>query len=331
MLRALIIIVVIIGGLIGLSMVASRGGHETYDAQYFTPGPVIGLLKGLSDDETQGRGIGTPGAERARDMIEARMSALEMLTLGNSYRHGFTVEADEAFSDEISAGDTVQGVNLIGVVQGSSGSDQLIIVTAHYDHMGLQDGEIFNGADDNASGVAAAMAMAQHFSRTRKQPEHTMLFAFVDGEEHGLLGARAFVETTTLPRSSLAFNLNLDMMARADTGTLWASGPHHTPALIPLIEEVSAEAPIDFQIGFDGTDPEQQDWTELSDHGAFYEAGIPHLYIGVDYHADYHRPTDDFENIDQNVFLAAVDTAIMVAQRIDAQLDELTTPVAQAQ
>ncbi|MDF1680724.1 M28 family peptidase [Ponticaulis sp.] len=324
MLRAFIIILAVVAALISMSMLASRGGHESYDAEYFSPGPVIGILKGLSEDELEGREIGTPGAARAREMITARMSAMEMLSIGAGYEHPFSVPIIPRNQEEAAEErPPLEGVNLIGAVQGSAGSDRIIVITAHYDHVGIRDGEIYNGADDNASGVATALALAQHLSRSRNQPKHTFLFVFPDGEEHGLSGARGFLADPPLPVDTLAFNLNFDMLARADNGQLWASGAHHMPALLPLIEEVAAEAPIDLRSGYDGSDEAQDDWTTQSDHAVFYRNQIPHLYLGVEDHPDYHQPTDDFENIDQDTFLRNVDTAIMVAKALDDQLEEL--------
>lgn len=320
--RAIIIIVTAVLLLIGLSFLANRGGSESYDAKYFAPGPALGLVKGLSDDALEGRYIGTPGSIRAQEMIEGRMSSLELLSLaGGGYRQPFKALTQPPFEGMLA--EEVSGVNLVGAVQGSAGSDKIIVVTAHYDHIGRHDGEIFNGADDNASGVSAALALAQHLSGAKNQPKHTFLFVIVDGEETGFIGANAFLKDTTLPESSLALNLNLDMVARADNGTLWASGPNHTPSLAPIIKEVAAETPLTVRIGYDGSDPEQDDWTELSDHEVFYRRGIPHLYLGVEDHPDYHQPTDDFENIDQDTFLKSVDTIIMIAKALDENLEDV--------
>ena len=125
MLRAFIIILAVVAALISMSMLASRGGHESYDAEYFSPGPVIGILKGLSEDELEGREIGTPGAARAREMITARMSAMEMLSIGAGYEHPFSVPIIPRNQEEAAEErPPLEGVNLIGAVQGSAGSDR---------------------------------------------------------------------------------------------------------------------------------------------------------------------------------------------------------------
>ncbi len=321
MVRIIGIIAIVVLGLLGLNLLASKGGHEAYDPRYFRPGPVIGLMKGLSADELEGRDIDTAGSRRAQEMIEARLQAMNLLKIGNSYR--------QPFSGTISAGDDrperhVEGVNLVGVVQGQGDSDKVIVITAHYDHIGMDDeGRIYNGADDNASGVAAVFAIADYFSRKDSAPRHSLVLAFVDGEEWGSLGAEAFIEDGSLASESMAFNLNLDMVSRADNGKLWASGVSRTPSLRSVLEEVSRSAPLDLDIGFDGANPDQDDWTLMSDHRSFLAVGIPHLYLGVEDHPDYHQPTDDFANVDQDTFLKSVDTIIAVTRAIDENLEDI--------
>lgn len=312
--RTLFIIVAIVLALIGLTFISSRGGHESYDAKTFKPGPVIGMLKGLSADELQGRAIGSAGSQRAQEMIESRMQALELLKITDSYRHPFEITVEDK---------VLKGTNLIGVIGGTSKSLNRIILTAHYDHVGVKNGEIYNGADDNASGVAALFAVAEHFKRKKTPPKHTLVFVFFDGEESDLAGAKALMADPPLPQKQFAFNLNLDMVARADNGTLWASGAYHTPALTPLIEGVAKDAPLVLKQGFDGSNPDQDDWTTQSDHAVFHEAGIPYLYLGVEDHKDYHKPTDTFENIDQDTFLKSVETVVQITMALDEQLEEV--------
>ncbi|PYT04339.1 MAG: hypothetical protein DMF65_02290 [Acidobacteria bacterium] len=93
-----------------------------------------------------------------------------------------------------------KGVNVVTVVRGKTHPERLIVVTAHYDHLGIRGGQIYNGADDNASGVAALLELAAHFSRER--PDNSMIFAALDAEEIGLVGARALVKQASFtPRA----------------------------------------------------------------------------------------------------------------------------------
>ena len=124
--------------------------------------------------------------------------------------------------------------------------------------------------------------------------------------------------------SDVGFNLNLDMISRGDNGILWASGAAHWPGLKPIIETVAKDAPVSFQMGWDGGDG-RDDWTNLSDHMVFFRVGIPHLYLGVEDHVDYHKPSDDFEKVDQAWFLNALETVIDMAIAADAKLPEIAS------
>ncbi|HET9947311.1 MAG TPA: M28 family peptidase, partial [Longimicrobiales bacterium] len=182
----------------------------------------------------------------------------------------------------------------------------VIVLTAHYDHLGVIDGEIYNGADDNASGSAALLELTR--AAVAEPLRHTLVVALLDAEEEGSWGAKAFLDDPPVPLESIVLNVNLDMVARTD-GELWAAGASHTRALRPVLERLAQDALVRLRLGHDRPNaPEGDDWTEASDHAAFHELGIPFVYFGVEDHVDYHEPTDDFERIDPGELLAAVRT-----------------------
>jgi Zn-dependent M28 family amino/carboxypeptidase len=185
----------------------------------------------------------------------------------------------------------------------------------------MPDGAIHNGADDNASGVATALEIAARLKAA--PPEHSVIFAFLDGEERGLLGARHFVEAPPVPLTSITLNLNFDMTARAETDMkLWVTGTYQNPTLRPILEPVAAEGGVSLAFGKDTPqDTGANNWVEASDHAAFYRAGLPFLYLGVDYHPDYHRPTDDFDKVNPAIFAAATELGWRSFQALDRGLD----------
>ncbi len=275
--------------------------------------PALKDLRVLSADDMQGRGIGQPGSARARAYLVERLRAIGVQPVRGAFEHPFTAEG---------RGGVVSGVNLLGVIPGRSGSDRVLVVSAHYDHLGVQRGEIYNGADDNASGVAAVLAVAEAFRKT--PPQHTVLIALWDGEERGLLGAKAFVTAPAIPMSRIALAMNLDMVARGDKGELYVAGAHHYPFLKPRFDALAAEAPVTLKSGHDGPPWKgSDDWTFGSDHGAFHAAGTPFVYFGVEDHPDYHRPGDDFEKIDPAFYARSVATLVQAARRFDADLDAI--------
>jgi Zn-dependent M28 family amino/carboxypeptidase len=156
--------------------------------------------------------------------------------------------------------------------------------------------------------------MAAHFRA--HPPANTMLFALWDAEESGLAGARAFVAAPPIPLTSIAANVNLDMVSRNDKGELYASGAAHYPAMRPILESLVPQAAVALRLGHDtggGTD----DWTSQSDHAAFHAAGIPFVYFGVEDHADYHKPTDDVERIQPGFYVRAARTIAGFVERLD--------------
>ena len=275
---------------------------------------LLGDVEYLSSDELEGRRTGEPGNKLAQDYIEERFQSLNLQMIGESYRHLFD------FTNSRTGEEFVDAVNLIGFVQGSTHQDQFIVVMAHYDHLGIANGEIFNGADDNASGTGGLLAAARYFSEST--PQNSILFIAFDAEEQGLSGARAFIENPAIPLDQIAVTVNMDMISTNFDNQLYAVGTAHYPFLKPLIEESVADAPITVTFGYD-TDDWPQNWTLSSDHGPFHQQGIPFVYFGVVDHAHYHQPTDTFETINPDFYLKAVQTIIGVIENLDGNLDQI--------
>jgi len=151
------------------------------------------------------------------------------------------------------------------------------------------------GADDNASGVAVLLAIAEV---CRTAPfDRTVIVAAFDAEENGLQGARAFVDAAVVPRDRIALNVNLDMVSRSDRREIFIAGTHQTPQLRRLLAPVAGRAALTVRFGHDVPGSGRDDWTQQSDHGPFHDAGVPFAYFGVEDHADYHRPSDTPEKI----------------------------------
>ena len=273
-------------------------------------------LRILSADDMQGRDTGSEGGARARDYIVGRLEALgvqpaAMGRLQPWEMQGRTREGPKRFN----------GTNILGVIPGTRVADKYIVVTAHYDHVGVHGDQIYNGADDNASGVATMLELAKRLKAS--PPEHTVLIVALDGEERGLLGAKHFVEAPPMPLSSISMNINYDMTARAETdGKLWVTGTYQHPYFRPLLERIAARGGVALAFGKDTPEDKGEDnWVNSSDHGAFNAAGLPFLYFGVNYHPDYHRPSDDFERITPSVFQASTELAIESFRALDGWLD----------
>ena len=311
------------GAVVALSLIVSCGTEpepaQTYVPELFDGERLLRLTETLSADEMMGRAVGTPGNAAARIGLMLEMQRIGLSPVGGTFEHPFV------YGDTSEDGQEKAGVNLIGKIEGAAETGRAIIVTAHYDHVGVIDGEIYNGADDNASGTAGAIAIAEFFMQ--RPPENDIYIALLDAEEDGLGGAIAFLREPPMPREAIAFNLNMDMISKSDVGELYAAGTYHHPQLIPLVERVADASPITLLMGHDRPEDGDQDWSLMSDHAVFHRAGIPFLYLGVEDHPEYHQPTDDFETIPVDFYLGAVETAIVLANAIDEELATLVPAI----
>ena len=286
-----------------------------------TPPPVplstrlLDDVRILSADDMEGRLVGSPGGEKARAYILGRLQEIGVApAYGDAFAHSFPPSR---------GGEVKSGANLVGLIPGTGGSDRALVVMAHYDHLGVVDGRLYNGADDNASGVATLLMIAA--SLKQAAPRHDVILAVVDGEEGGMYGSRAMVADAAfkplLDRTVLA--VNFDMISRSDKNELYVSGAYHFPWLKPRLEAIAGEASVTLKLGHDMPEPKADDWTSQSDHAAFHLIGRPWVYFGVEDHADYHRPTDDFPAIPQDFFQRSAATAELAVRTFDRDLEAI--------
>jgi Zn-dependent M28 family amino/carboxypeptidase len=265
---------------------------------------LIADLSVLAADSMEGRRFGTRGGARARAFLVRAFTEIG-LTPGHG---GFSVPF------VASRGGGVHGANVIGTMRGTTHARRYIVLTAHYDHLGVRDGVTYNGADDNASGTAAVLAIARWFKA--HPPENSIVFALFDGEEEGLLGAKAFVASPPVPLAAIVADVNLDMVSRNVKGELYAAGASVNPAMRPLLESVAAVAPVKLLLGHD-TGLGESNWIQQSDQGVFADRKIPFVYFGVEDHPDYHKPGDKVANIQPGFFYRCATTIAEFVRRLD--------------
>ena len=268
-------------------------------------------VRALSADAMEGRGAGTKGGELARAYVLRRLNEAGLAPLWSSFEQKFDLPSKG------------KGVNLVGYVKGTKYPERFIVITAHYDHLGVRDGQVYNGADDNASGVAVLLQLAAHYAGAAR-PEHSLVFAALDAEEVGLVGARELVKRLKAEKRDVALDVNLDMVGHSERGELYAAGTYHTPALRPSLERVAASAPVKLLLGHDRPEQGLSDWTNQSDQFAFHKAGVPFVYFGVEDHKDYHKPSDDFDTITRDFFVGAAETVLEAVEAFDADLEAVS-------
>jgi len=261
----------------------------------------------LSSDAYEGRKTGTKGAEMARAYIINRFQKLGL----KSYPQNVNYAQEFTFNSR--GGAKVNGTNVIGYIPGKG--TNVIVVSAHYDHLGVVKDQVFNGADDNASGTAGLLKIAAYFAKNK--PNNTIIFASFDAEEMGLQGAKAFVANPPVNINTIAVNLNMDMIGHSDKGELYVAGTFKYPELKKYIDTTRKE--IKVILGHDDPKLGHDDWTNQSDQGAFNAKNIPFLYFGVEDHKDYHKATDEYSTITKQFFSDAAKTVLDVVISIDKQ------------
>lgn len=254
---------------------------------------------------TEGREAATPGNILAQQYIIKTMDSLKLSTIGESRLQPFPLGEK-------------QGNNVIGFIKGTAYPDSYIVVTAHYDHLGTRNGQIFYGADDNASGSAALLAMAAYFKQ--HPAKHSILFVAFDAEEKGLVGSNYFASHPPLPLSSMLVNINMDMIGRNDNNEIYICGTWHYPSLKKITDSIQALPPVKILLGHDNPDKgKSQDWTTQSDHYAFHKSKIPFLYFGVEDHPDYHRASDTFDKIQKSFYYRVSNMVAQTVLLLDSQ------------
>ena len=254
------------------------------------PGAAVAMLSGTGLDPLSGTGTYTPGP------LEGVHISLEM-------HH----DVEPAYTSP----------NVVGVLPGTDSllKDEYIVVSAHLDHIGVRGGEVYNGADDNASGSAAVIEAAE--AAGLAPGKRSIIFVLLTSEEDGLLGANYFADNPPVPVEQIVLNINLDMVGRNSPGfpdVLLAMGSEHRrPELLQLIRDVNVRvgAPLDWRLN-EGPDPHGH--VQRSDQMAFMQKGIPAILITRGFMGpDYHQASDDPETINYRKVLHAARLAFALA------------------
>ena len=282
----------------------------------------------LASDSLEGRGFTTVGNKKAQALIASEFKRLKLASVLDSgyiqnFKHTYKGKRRQRMfpvkgkdKNDVNVPDTtVVGGNVVAMIKGKT--NKVIVITGHHDHLGIRNGKIYNGADDDASGTAAVIAIADYFKD--KTPNHTLVFATVDAEESGMLGSAYLVKNFPLGKENIVLNINMDMIAHNDNNELYACGLFHYPQLKDPLTKINSS--INLLFGHDDPNDKTKDnWTYSSDHRSFHKEKIPFIYFGVEDHKDYHKDTDTFENINQGFYIKAVKLIIQAVGNYDAAL-----------
>ncbi len=263
----------------------------------------------LAADELAGRATGTPGADQAARYIAEQFRALGLRPVG----------AAGSFFQHFTLDDGTRGKNVLARLPGRGDlADRVTIVSAHYDHLGSRpedeavDGDtICNGADDNASGVAALLLIAEDLARRAAGPfpdnHRSVVFAAFDAEETGLGGSRFYTENPPVALARTDGVVNFDMVGRLRGGKLYAGDAPTSPLFLDVLEELQERTGIPIETRFGGV--------ARSDQAPFLDHQVPGVHFNTGLYPEYHSPADEVGLIDHEggAEIAAIGAALVEA------------------
>lgn len=252
----------------------------------------------LASDKLKGRGTSSPEELLAAKYIAKKFKNSGLTSFNNSYLKSFNYKKNSNPHDTSTADiKEKKANNVVGFLDNKAA--YTIVIGAHYDHLGLghdhnsldanPEGKVHNGADDNASGTAGVIALADHFSKNNITEPFNFLFICFSGEELGLLGSKKYCEDPDIELSKINYMINMDMIGRLNDSTkkLLVYGVGTSPAWVPLLD--SLKTLFSIKKDSSGIGP--------SDQTSFYLKDIPVLHFFTGQHSDYHKPGDDIEKI----------------------------------
>ena len=275
------------------------------------PAPIRANIAAFAADEFNGRSFRSEEGKRAAQWVAEKLAAAgaKPLVKGADGRESMLVPIGRmpAAAPKVVAWIPPRGANPSG---------EFLLVTAHFDHLPPKstagDGEdkIYNGADDNASGVCGMIAVAEALKDDAL--DVGVVFVGFTGEEAGLIGSRAFVEEETVPTARIRGVFNMDMISRQPDGAIRLDGGPKGKPLVDLLVRLAPEVPLEMKVD---THP---DWLDRSDQGAFLRVGIPAVLFSCEDHEDYHQVSDHADKVDA-VLAAKVASLVAGAVRVYAR------------
>ena len=276
-------------------------------------------LNVLASDSLEGRETGKKGQKMAADYIAKHFKSLGIPPYKkDTYYQKFKVrsgkhickceDCDAGFVKDLFGNKKkIKGENVLGYIEGGDLKNELIIITAHYDHLGKHDSLVFNGADDDGSGTVATLEIAEAFMLAKKAgygPRRSVLIMPVSGEEKGLLGSKYYTENPVYPLEKTVANLNIDMIGRLDdwhdtANYVYLIGADRLSQELHDISEEVNEKHIGLNLDYtfnEEDDPNR--YYYRSDHYNFAKNNIPVIFYFNGVHEDYHKTTDTIEKID---------------------------------
>lgn len=258
----------------------------------------------VAGDEMEGRDTGSEGQKKAGRYLISQYEKMGV-SYPKSMNNYYQIVPKEALMGR--RGNLPQSENILAFIEGSEKPEEVIVISAHYDHLGMSNGEIYNGADDDGSGTVAVLEIAKAFQMAKKSgngPKRSILFLHVTGEEHGLLGSKYYAENPVFPMANTVVDLNIDMVGRCDPANcgknyVYVIGSEMLSSELKKINVTANDTTTKLELNYKYDDPNDTERLYYrSDHYNFAKNGVPVAFFFDGIHADYHKPTDTPDKID---------------------------------
>lgn len=276
----------------------------------------------FASDEFEGRETGEPGQKLAAEYLKT-----EYKKLGIPSPLGEDDYFQEVPSSVFTRGDVKPSENVLAYIKGTSLPEEVLVISSHYDHVGIDDeGNIFNGADDDGSGTVAILEIAEAFKKAKEDgygPKRSILFLNVTGEEKGLVGSKFYTDNPVFPLAQTVTNLNIDMIGRIGEGKeeagdyVYLIGSDKLSTELHELSEAVNQKYLNMELDYkynDENDPNR--FYYRSDHYNFAKNDIPIIFYFNGVHEDYHRPTDTPDKIEYDLLAKRAKLVFLTAWEV---------------
>jgi hypothetical protein len=275
----------------------------------------------IASDEMEGRDTGSRGQKKAGNyLIETYKKNGIPFPKGAS---GYYQKVPASFMNKEFGSKLPDSENIWAYIEGSEKPEEVLVISAHYDHVGAINGDVYNGADDDGSGTVALLEIAKAFAEAKKAgfgPKRSILFLHVTGEEHGLHGSRFYTDNPLFPLANTITDINIDMIGRRDefhldtNNYVYVIGSDYLSTdLYNICESVNKtylNLNLDYKFN-DRKDPNR--FYYRSDHYNFAKHNIPSVFLFNGVHEDYHQATDEVSKIEFDALTKRAQLAFVMA------------------
>lgn len=315
----------------GASLVSRNTTDPTKYMKTITPEELKKHLYIIAADSMEGRETGSAGQKKAgRYLIsQYEKNQISYPKGANSYYQPIPA----AYLNKKYGGNLGDSENIWAFIEGSEKPNEIIVVSAHYDHVGIKDGDVYNGADDDGSGTSALLELAQAFQIAKKEghgPKRSILFLHVTGEEHGLHGSRFYSENPLFPLENTVADVNIDMIGRRDeihpntNNYVYIIGANRLSSELDFVCSIMNQRYVGLDLDYRFNDPKDPNrFYERSDHYNFAKHGIPSVFFFNGVHADYHKKTDEPDKIEYDALAKRAQMAFVTAWELANRKDRI--------